>query len=195
MHVEAVPIGGNDHAVVAAVLALRCGLLDDLLLLLLLLVRRRVLLIGLLRLLPGLGLRLLLLGGLLGLGLVLLLLLGRGGHRSLLLGVVVIVATADQGEAGGADTGAPGGAQEGAPAHPRPPHPLPVVAFRRHFAPSLSNLRCGKDRRNVKCFARRWVGGAFGGWFSLGGWGRRGRERRDAGWVLVTARYPRQARV
>ena len=104
--------------------------MDDLLLLLLLIVGGGVLLVSLIGLLFGLGFRLLLLGGLLGLGLVLLLLLlGRGGDRGLLLGIVVVIAAADEGEAGGTDTGASGGSEECAPAQSLPPHSLPVVAL------------------------------------------------------------------
>ena len=101
------------------------------LLFLLLLVRRRVLLIGLVGLLVGLlrG-RLLLLRLLGGRLLRLVLLLGDGDG---LLRVVIVIAAADQGEAGCADARPRGGAQERAPTQPLPPHSLPVVAF-RHFS-------------------------------------------------------------
>ena len=129
VRIEAVPVGRNDHAVVAAVLARGGGLLDDLLFLLLL-VRRRVLLIGLVGLLVRLLRGRLLLLRLLGGGLLrLVLLLGDGDG----LLRVVVIAAADQGEAGCADARPRGGAQERPPTQPLPPHSLPVVAF-RHFS-------------------------------------------------------------
>ena len=103
----------------------------------------------------GLGLLVGLVGG--GLG---LLLLGRGLGGGLGV-VVVIVAAADEGEAGGADAGASGGAEEGAPAHAGAAHALPVVAFGVHAGPPI--LACGCWGKSVGWesseFGRRLCGG------------------------------------
>jgi len=69
------------------------------------------------------GLLLLLLHRLLLVSLLLLHLRGR------LLTVVVIVAAADQCQAGGADTGAGGRPEQRAARHASPAHPLPVVSL------------------------------------------------------------------
>ena len=117
-------------------------LLGDLLLLLLLLdllLGGRLLLLLLLNLLLGDRLLLLLLRLLL-----LLLLLGLllGDRRLLLLLIVIVIATAHQGESGCADAGARARVEQSSAAQPLRANLVPVFIAHGEPRPSVANLRC-----------------------------------------------------
>ena len=143
MGVEEIVGGGGRGELEGAAVTAGSGIRRDLLLLLLILLigGGRLLLIGLLSLPVGGGL--LLIGGglllLIGSGLLLLLrLLLLRDLRAGLLSVVVIVAAADQRQAGCADPGATRRAQQRSPTHQRSSHPLPVIPLAAHCWPPFA---------------------------------------------------------